>query len=76
MQLRGMFFHKYGTPAPYGSKTAEMWDRIRCDEPCDLMSGTVDAHVWFEWPKADYLWEEVMPLGNTGVVITQLTPEI
>lgn len=76
MQLRGMFFHKYGTPAPAGSKTAELWDRLRCGESCDVVSGTVDSHVWFEWPKADDLWEEVMPLGNTGVVITQLTPEI
>ena len=25
-------------------------------------------------PGADELWEEVMPLGNTGRVITQLTP--
>jgi hypothetical protein len=75
MKLNKMYFYEYGTPAPARSKTANLWDRINRGEACEVVSGTVDAQVWFQWPRSKYLWEEVMPLGNTGVAITQLTPE-
>jgi hypothetical protein len=74
MRRTGMYWYEYGTEPPCGSKTAEYWESVRCNEPTELLSGRVDADVWFSRPGADHLWEEVMPLGGTGRVITQLTP--
>ncbi len=74
MSRTGMYWYDYGTPPPTGSKTAEYWTKYQAGEFVDRLAGQVDADVWFIKPGADVLWEEVMPLGNTGRVITQLTP--
>jgi hypothetical protein len=74
MNRTGMFYYKYGAPPPTGSKTAEYWEKFLAGERPDRIAGKVPANVWFRWPRAEVLWEEVMPLGNTGRVITQLTP--
>jgi len=45
------------------------------DDP-SLAEGSVDAEVWFERPfYRKGLWEEAMPLGCTGLVLTYLTLE-
>lgn len=75
MQYRQMYFYEYGTPVPERSRTAKLWSQIAAGENVEIVKGSVDAHVWFDRPRAEYLWEEVMPLGRTGVAITQLTPE-
>lgn len=75
MKMRQMYYYKNGNAPPDGSKTAALWDQLDRGEQGDLVSGTVDAYAWFDYPRAKYLWEEAMPLGNTGIVITQLTPE-
>lgn len=74
MSRTGMYWYEFGTPPPQGSKTAEYWAKFNVGEFPDRLAGRVDSDVWFSHPGADELWEEVMPLGNTGRVITQLTP--
>jgi len=74
MQLLGMYFCETNKPPPAGSKTAELWARIRADGYAKKIEGRVPAGLWFEWPRAAYLWEEAMPLGQNRV-ITQLTPD-
>jgi hypothetical protein len=75
MRFKGMYWCESNSPAPPGSKTAELWANIAAGEPAEKCEGRVPAEVWFKWPKADYLWEESVPLGGTGRVITQLTPD-
>jgi hypothetical protein len=75
MQRTGMFYYQYNTPPPRGSKTDEFWSLVNDGGDPEKMSARVPSQVWFQWPRASYLWEEVMPLGNTGRVITQLTPD-
>jgi Zn-dependent peptidase ImmA (M78 family) len=74
MNRTGMVYYRYGTPAPAGSKTAEYWEKFYAGERPERLAGQVPATVWFQWPRAKNLWEEAMPLGSTGRVITQLTP--
>lgn len=74
MQLRGMYFCETNNPPPAGSKTAELWANIRAGGSGEKIEGRVPAEVWFKWPKAIYLWEETMPLGQNRV-ITELTPD-
>lgn len=74
MRLLGMYFCETRDPPPAGSKTAELWANIRAGGAGDKLEGRVAAEVWFKWPKASYLWEEAMPLGQNRV-ITQLTPD-
>lgn len=74
MQSLGLYFCETNNPAPAGSKTAELWAKIRAGEQPGKVEGRVPAEVWFKWPKATYLWEEAMPLGQNRV-ITELTPD-
>ena len=71
----GLYWIDTGERPPKGSKTAALWDAIDAGEPTEKMGGRVRADVWFKWPKVEFLWEEAMPLGNTGRAITQLTPD-
>jgi len=75
MKRTGMFYYPYNTAPPRESKTIEFWSAVNEGGQAGKLSGRVPSHTWFEWPQASYLWEEVMPLGNTGRVITQLTPD-
>jgi len=75
MKQTGMFFYPYDTAPPKGSKTAEFWSVMKDGRQPQKMSGRVPPEAWFQWPRASHLWEEVMSLGNTGRVITQLTPD-
>lgn len=75
MKRTGMFYYPYNSAPPSGSKTAEFWSTVNDGGLIEKLSGRVPAHTWFEWPRAGYLWEEVMSLGNTGRIITQLTPD-
>lgn len=75
MKRLGLYFYPYDTPPPAGSKTHEFWTRIRDGETPKKISGRVLASRWFQWPKREYVWEEVTALGGTGRAITQLTPD-
>lgn len=74
MKIRGLSYFKSGTPPPKGSKTAKLWESIRTGEAAEPVAGVVDASVWFDRTFVRELWEEARPLGNTGRVITQITP--
>lgn len=74
MQLLGMYFCETNNPPPAGSKTAALWADIRAGGPGQKIEGRLPAEVWFKWPKAKYLWEEAMLLGQNRV-ITELTPD-
>jgi len=74
MQSLGLYFCETNKPPPAGSKTAQLWARLRVGEQPGKIEGRVPAEVWFKWPKATYLWEETMPLGQNRV-ITELTPD-
>ncbi len=74
MRSLGMYFCEKNCPPPIGSKTAELWDKLRAGEQPGKIDGRVPAELWFKWPKANYLWEEAMPLGQNRV-ITELTPD-
>ena len=74
MQLLGMYFCETNNPPPAGSKTAELWAELYAGAQPGKIEGRVPAEVWFKWPKADYLWEEAMPLGQNRV-ITELSPD-
>jgi len=59
---------------PRASKTAKLWARLDETEDSDAgVEGELDATVWFDRPYKDRLWEEAMPLGYTGLVLTYLT---
>jgi len=73
MRRLGMYWCDSGNPPPTGSKTAELWELVANRQPAEKVSGRVLAELWFKWPKAEFLWEEVKFLGNR--VITQLTPD-
>ncbi len=74
MRSLGLYYCENNNPPPGGSKTAELWAKIRTGEPADKIEGRLPAEVWFKWPKTSYLWEEAMPLERNRV-ITELTPD-
>lgn len=75
MKSLGLYYYPYDEAPPSGSKTAEFWERVRNGETPEKISGRVLASRWFQWPKREFLWEEVTALGGTGRAITQLTPD-
>lgn len=74
MQSLGMYYCEANSPSPVGSKTAELWAKLRAGEQAGKIEGRVLAEVWFKRAKATYLWEEAMRLGQNRV-ITELTPD-
>ena len=61
-------------PVPAASRTQNLWQTLaESDDPESRVEGEVDALVWFERPYRSRLWEEAMPLGYTGLVLTYLT---
>jgi Zn-dependent peptidase ImmA (M78 family) len=75
MKRKLLYFYPYNNAPPHGSKTAALWEMIHTGTATGKIEGSVAANVWFDMPRARYLWEEARPLGNTGRVITQLTIE-
>ena len=75
MSYRNMKYVKFKAPVPRGSKTQKLWESIGCD--CEeAIEGSVEPTIWFPYPKYHgQLWEEAMPLGNKGLVLTYLTLE-
>ena len=75
MKYLGMYYYPFNEPPPLGSKTAEYWQQINAGCVPEKLAGRVASEVWFDWPKSDYIWEEVTSLGATGRVITQISPD-
>jgi len=75
MAYRNMKYIKFSAPPPPGSKTARLWEMIG-DGSGEAIEGSVEATTWFPYPHYHgRLWEEAMPLGTTGLVLTYLTLE-
>ncbi len=75
MKSLGMGWIAGDMHVPNTSATAKLWDRLRRGPTLDRMESEVDADIWFERPYRRRLWEEAMPLGYTGLVLTFLTAE-
>ncbi len=75
MKALGMGFVAPGTPAPNTSPTARLWGRLERETTLDREEDEVDAETWFDRPFRPRLWEESMPLGYTGLVLTFLSAE-
>jgi hypothetical protein len=73
MRALRMGWIEYGTRVPNTTPTAKLWDRLAKETTLDRMEGRVDAQLWFERPYRPRLWEESMPLGYTGLMLTFLT---
>jgi hypothetical protein len=70
MKPIGTWFVESGSAIPAGSRTASLYQQVEAGSPSDFIEGSVDSHIWFEWPKVDRLWEEAKCLG--GFVLTYL----
>lgn len=75
MRALGMGWIEYGTRVPNTTPTAKLWERLGKEATLERMEAGVDADIWFERPYRRRLWEEAMPLGYTGQVLTFLTAE-
>lgn len=75
MKSLGMGWIDAGTVVPNATPTARVWDRVRTDPAPDRIEAAVDADLWFARPYRRRLWEEAMPLGCTGQVLTFLTAD-
>jgi hypothetical protein len=75
MKAQGMGWIEHGTPVPHATPTAKLWDRLGREATLDRVEAGVDADIWFERPYRRRLWEEAMPLGYTGQVLTFLAAE-
>ena len=64
-----------GIRVPNTTPTAKLWERLGREATLERMEGGVDAEIWFDRPYRPRLWEEAMPLGYTGQVLTFLTAE-
>jgi hypothetical protein len=74
MRRLGMGFFPFGDPIPRGSRTAGLWADLEDAGWAKAVEGSMEPTVWFERTTFHgMLWEEAMPLGNTGVVLTYLT---
>ncbi|MHC4401371.1 MAG: ImmA/IrrE family metallo-endopeptidase [Planctomycetota bacterium] len=74
MRRLGMAYIPFGGRVPPQSETAKLWAAF--DDHADVVRGHVEPTVWYE--RSYYrkrLWEEAMPLGGTGIVLTLLVLE-
>jgi hypothetical protein len=72
MRALGMSYIESGGPVPSPSLSATVWKRLATTPSLDPVGGLVAAQVWYDRPYREQLWEEAMPLGYTGCVMTYL----
>jgi hypothetical protein len=75
MRALNMGYIANGTPVPEKTPTGKLWAKLDRGPTLDREEGSVEAHWWFERPWRKRVWEETMPLGYTGLVLTFLVPE-
>ena len=75
MRALGLGFIEYGMRVPNTSPTARLWERLKTEKTLDRVEGRVDPELWYNRSHRSRLWEEAMPLGYTGQVLTFLTLE-
>ena len=73
MKALGMSYIEFGSHVPGMSRTAELWERVNTNTGLNLIGDEVHASVWYERPYRERLWEDAMPLGLTGLVLTFLS---
>jgi IrrE N-terminal-like domain len=71
MKAIGMSYIANDTPIPNGTPTAKLLKKLETADD-GFCEGSVDAELWYERPWRNELWEEAIPLGNTGLVLTFL----
>jgi len=75
MRALGMGWIAAGSRIPNTTATAKLCNRLDREKTLERMEAGIDADIWFERPYRPRLWEEAMPLGYTGLVLTFLTAE-
>lgn len=76
MRRMGMGYIQFGDRVPQQSRTASVWASGAVSACAEVTKGAVEPAVWYEHPHyTGKLWEEAMPLGNAGVVLTLLALE-
>jgi hypothetical protein len=75
MKACGMRWIGPGSEVPNKTPTAKLWERLAGESTLERTDGSVEACLWFERPYRRHLWEEAMPLGYTGSVLTFLSVE-
>jgi IrrE N-terminal-like domain len=75
MRALGLGFIEYGMRVPNTSPTAKLWERLKTEKTLDRVESRVDPELWYNRSHRSHLWEEAMPLGYTGQVLTFLTLE-
>jgi hypothetical protein len=71
MKAIGMSYIAADTPIPNGTPTAKLLGKLKSADD-GFCEGGVDAELWYDRPWRKDLWEEAMPLGKTGLVMTFL----
>lgn len=72
MKALNMGYVANGTPVPAKTPTGKLWAKLDRGPTLDHEEGEVESHWWFDKPWRDHVWEEAMPLGYTGLVLTFL----
>jgi Zn-dependent peptidase ImmA (M78 family) len=75
MKALHMGFVASGLKVPNKTPTGRLWGKLESGPSLDREEGHVDADLWFDNPWRRRVWEESMPLGYTGLVLTFLVPE-
>jgi hypothetical protein len=73
MRARNMSYLAEGVPVPNTTPTAKVWAGLETTDDVKKREGRIDPEVWYSRPYRGSLWEEAMPLGRTGQVLTFLT---
>ncbi len=75
MKALGMRWIESATRVPNTTPTSRLWARLGKEVTLERTEGRVDAEIWFERPFRSRLWEEAVPLGYSGQILTFLTAE-
>jgi hypothetical protein len=74
MRARGMGYIAFGKEIPGNTPTAKLWAKLDQVSTLDRFEGHSEGELWFD-KSCGRVWEETMPLGYTGLVLTFLVPE-
>lgn len=64
MKALGCWFVKYGSQIPAASQTAKLLERLQSGPTDEIVGHRIDPHVWFQWPRCKWLYEEAVQLGD------------
>ena len=64
MKELGCWFVRFGTQIPTNSQTTKLLELLENGPTDEVVGHRIDPHVWFEWPRCKWLYEEAVQLGN------------